>query len=661
MAKMWIAGALKHPGSLRKSLKAKKGEPISDAKLDAAAKKSGKIGRRARFAKLLKSFHKNQEMISNRSTTSEFISLRCNLGGAKIRHEMLEGKDYLVVPMVMITEGVHNGSSGPLYYPKSELNKTPVSWDHKPVVVYHPEANGQGVSACLPEVLNTRKVGLILNTNWDGKLKSEAWLDEARLKVVDNRVLEALEAGKMIEVSTGLFTDNEPTEGEWNSEKYVAIARNYRPDHLAILPDQVGSCSIDDGAGLLRNSGNFTHEHKRGLVQAALKDKHEGRFTYPEDMTDDRVFYRDPSDKLVHEGYEIDDKGAKATLKGDPKEVTKKTQYLSKDGKTIANVVSSLPSGAGKNKDVKDKRFVDRVDEDNPEEKDDRNEAPDVDEYDAAAEDSNEDQDKKARKITKVGPNKKVTKDQARFGKQAGITNMKGNTTMKKSEMIDALVGNSDGLWVEADKEFLDEQPIERLQVFLEANKELEQGSGDEENEGNNTDVDGDGKTKPKGKKKKLDLEEGIEGLSAKKPKKKAPPKKVSDSDDEEDDDMSDDDEGGQDDDGPAKNSEAALEQYIAEAPPSLRDMLQQGIRAHNVQRAKLVKVITSNKANRFTQNMLKAKPMDELQALAELAAPTKKPVANYGGLGWGESGAASFPSNVETPLELPTLDFSKK
>jgi hypothetical protein len=86
----------------------------------------------------------------------------------------------------------------------------------------------------------------------DGKLKAEAWLEVERVKQVDNRILEALEKGEMVELSTGLFTDNEPTEGDWNGEKYMAIARNFRPDHLAILPDKVGACSIADGAGLLR-------------------------------------------------------------------------------------------------------------------------------------------------------------------------------------------------------------------------------------------------------------------------------------------------------------------------------------------------------------------------------------------------------------------------
>jgi hypothetical protein len=56
--KNWIAGAIKHPGALRKELGAKEGQPIPAKKLDAAAKKPGKTGQRARLAMTLKGFNK---------------------------------------------------------------------------------------------------------------------------------------------------------------------------------------------------------------------------------------------------------------------------------------------------------------------------------------------------------------------------------------------------------------------------------------------------------------------------------------------------------------------------------------------------------------------------------------------------------------------------
>ena len=50
----WIQKAIKKPGSLRKSLGIKKGKKIPARKLNAAAKKGGKLGQRARLAKTLK-------------------------------------------------------------------------------------------------------------------------------------------------------------------------------------------------------------------------------------------------------------------------------------------------------------------------------------------------------------------------------------------------------------------------------------------------------------------------------------------------------------------------------------------------------------------------------------------------------------------------------
>ena len=56
--KNWIADAIKKPGALRKELGAKAGKPIPAAKLAAAAKKPGKMGKRARLAETLKGMKK---------------------------------------------------------------------------------------------------------------------------------------------------------------------------------------------------------------------------------------------------------------------------------------------------------------------------------------------------------------------------------------------------------------------------------------------------------------------------------------------------------------------------------------------------------------------------------------------------------------------------
>jgi len=56
--KNWIAGAIKKPGALHKELKVPMGKKIPEKKLEAAAKKPGKEGKRARLAETLKGFKK---------------------------------------------------------------------------------------------------------------------------------------------------------------------------------------------------------------------------------------------------------------------------------------------------------------------------------------------------------------------------------------------------------------------------------------------------------------------------------------------------------------------------------------------------------------------------------------------------------------------------
>ena len=57
--KKWIAGAIKHPGALHKSLHVKAGEKIPESKLKKAEhSKNPKLRKRANLAETLKKMHK---------------------------------------------------------------------------------------------------------------------------------------------------------------------------------------------------------------------------------------------------------------------------------------------------------------------------------------------------------------------------------------------------------------------------------------------------------------------------------------------------------------------------------------------------------------------------------------------------------------------------
>jgi len=177
------------------------------------------------------------------------LALLESVTNATARREWRDGRAYLVAPVSLLVPGVLSGSKGALYYPPDEIARNVDAWDGVPLTIGHPQVNGQNVSAkASGKHVGTVHAPAIRN----GKLAGEGWFDVERLRAADVRVLDALERGDRIEVSTGLFTSNEPAPlgASHNGRPYDFIARNYRPDHLAILPDQVGACSVSDGCGV---------------------------------------------------------------------------------------------------------------------------------------------------------------------------------------------------------------------------------------------------------------------------------------------------------------------------------------------------------------------------------------------------------------------------
>ena len=178
-------------------------------------------------------------------------------GSYEIRTTQHQGKQYIIVPVIMMVEGVHHGSHGPLLHTKEELSKFPEAWNGRPVVINHPmDEEGNGVCANSPELSEVAKVGVLYNTFFDDTicgLRSEAWLDVNKLQEVSPVAYDYIKKKKSLDVSIGVFTDQLDTTGEWKGENYQGIATNYRPDHLALLPGESGACSWNDGCGIRLN------------------------------------------------------------------------------------------------------------------------------------------------------------------------------------------------------------------------------------------------------------------------------------------------------------------------------------------------------------------------------------------------------------------------
>lgn len=186
---------------------------------------------------------------------------------AGVRWEVFEGRSTLVVPVVMIVEGVLNGA----LVPREEFGRYPQAWNGEPVPVLHPEEQGSPIQANLPDVIERNTIGRVFNAYAEGdKLKAELWIDaEKARRLGHGGLVESLEAGECIEVSTGYFADSEMTSGTFNGREFQEIHRNIRPDHLALLPGEVGACSIRDGCGTRVNSGGFLMQAKEAVQAIA--------------------------------------------------------------------------------------------------------------------------------------------------------------------------------------------------------------------------------------------------------------------------------------------------------------------------------------------------------------------------------------------------------
>lgn len=279
----------------------------------------------------------------------------------------------MIVPVVMMVEGVHSGSRGALLHTTEELRNSARQWENMPVVIDHPERNGQYISAHEDGV---HTIGVVRDAKVeDGKLKAEAWLDERRTQAASTIAYSYIRENKPLEVSIGIFTVEEEIEGEWNGEQYSAIARNHQPDHLALLPEDRGACSWEDGCGIRLNketlsqknvnemqtnnnenydvmskemitavnklleSGFDLQANDQGYQQlmSQIQQKLDGmdndmRVHYLQEVYDEHVIYRvskrdEGGSKLYQQSYSVND-NEQVEFSGDPVEVRQEVSYV---------------------------------------------------------------------------------------------------------------------------------------------------------------------------------------------------------------------------------------------------------------------------------------------------------------------------------------------
>ena len=261
--------------------------------------------------------------------------IKCNVDTTNINYTDFEGVKHMVIPVIMAQEGVMNR----LFYPAEEFEGWANTWDGVPVPINHPEIEGVAVSARSPRIQELNSVGYVFNSKYeDKKLKGEIYLNIEKVKKLNaDYLIKSFESGEIMEVSTGLYSNVEMVSGKYGDDEYDAIVRNIRPDHLALLPNTVGACSIEDGCGasISVNScqcggvcGGKKNSQKEisKLLNLTLEKKYND-LVYIIDIYDNSVIYEFGKNRSVFkESYAINDDNV-VILEDDAQEVIQKTSY----------------------------------------------------------------------------------------------------------------------------------------------------------------------------------------------------------------------------------------------------------------------------------------------------------------------------------------------
>ena len=182
-----------------------------------------------------------------------------------------DGTEYLVAPVVAQQADVYayriNGDLHREYLPGEELTAPLEDWEGTPLVLRHPDAPPDTPALLSESGVEATVVGAFRDakrTNGsenrsetesgagdDTRLAGQVYIEAAEVGAHDGDLrgyVEAVRRTGVGEVSTGYGVGTlEETSGRHNGTKYDAIQRDIQPDHLALLPDQVGNCPVDGG------------------------------------------------------------------------------------------------------------------------------------------------------------------------------------------------------------------------------------------------------------------------------------------------------------------------------------------------------------------------------------------------------------------------------
>lgn len=290
------------------------------------------------------------------------------INASNISTTTINGQEHYVIrgAVPIVDDIVMNGG----LYPAEEINNSYQTMERKLMPIGHPMVNGKYVSANDPQAVNDYYAGAWAQnvSKANDKVVMDVYVNKAvaDTKPDGKRLIQRLDDmitgnnADPIHVSTGLLLNKEQKNGESKQKKYSWVAHNMQFDHIAILLDEPGAGTPDEGVGMFVNAdGQEADVESTSLVDAAnsmkdgLLNKVKFFLTHNSDASFDEIYQllreaiRAPSgsdvyryvvtvwpdkfifeegNKLFQQKYLIDDSAV--TLVGDPVEVVRKpTEY----------------------------------------------------------------------------------------------------------------------------------------------------------------------------------------------------------------------------------------------------------------------------------------------------------------------------------------------
>ncbi|EOT6915725.1 DUF2213 domain-containing protein [Escherichia coli] len=290
------------------------------------------------------------------------------INASNISTTTISGQEHYVIrgAVPIVDDIVMNGG----LYPAEEINSSYLTMERKLMPLGHPMVNGKYVSANDPQAVNDYYAGAWAQnvSKASDKVVMDVYVNKAvaEAKPDGKRLIQRLDDmitgnnAEPIHVSTGLLLNKEQKAGESKGKKHSWVAHNMQFDHIAILLDEPGAGTPEEGVGMFVNAdGQEGEVETASLIEAAnsLKDgllnKVKFFFAHNSDASFDEIYQmlreaiRAPSgsdvyryvvtvwpdkfiyeegNKLFQQKYLIDD--STVTLVGDAVEVVRKpTEY----------------------------------------------------------------------------------------------------------------------------------------------------------------------------------------------------------------------------------------------------------------------------------------------------------------------------------------------